>query len=140
MRRTTMFALLGLAALPAVAVAQTTNAPTSNPPMSMSQGGMGMSMGMGKGMCGPENGHHHGKWRWAMRQFHKKFDAANTTHDGHLTLDQAKKANLKMIVANFSAIDMQHRGYVTFNDVIAWRLDKIAERMENRAAELRGKD
>jgi hypothetical protein len=132
MRRTTMFALLGLAALPAVAVAQTTNAPSSNPPMSTPSGSMGMS--------GPQHGHHHGDWHRAMRQFHKKFDAANTTHDGHLTLAQAQKADLKMIVANFPAIDTQHRGYVTFNDVVAWRLDTIAAHMEKRAAELRAKD
>ena len=75
-----------------------------------------------------------------MQRFHKKFDAANTTHDGHLTLAQAQKAGMKPIVTNFAAIDTQHRGYVTFNDVIAWRLDTMAARMEKRAAELRAKD
>jgi hypothetical protein len=137
MRRTTMFALLGLAAFPAIAVAQSTMAPsttTTNPPTTMSQGSMG-SQGS-TGMCG----HHHGHWRWAMHRFHQKFDAANTTHDGHLTLAQAQKAGMKMIVAIFPAIEKQHRGYVTFNDVIAWRLDTMAARMEKRAAELRAKD
>ena len=43
---------------------------------------------------------------------------------------------MKMIVANFPAIETQHRGYVTFKDVIAWRLDTMAARMEKRAAEL----
>ena len=92
------------------------------------------------GMGDHHHWHHNGHWRQAMRKFHKKFDAANTTHDGHLTLAQAQKAGMKTIVANFAAIDTQHRGYVTFNDVIAWRLDTMAARMEKRAAELRAKD
>ena len=140
MRRTTMFALFGLAAFPAIAVAQSTMAPnstTTNSPMSMSQGG---DMGMSKGMCGHHHGKHHGDWRGAMQRFQKKFDAANTTHDGHLTLAQAQAAGMKMVVANFSAIDTQHRGYATFNDIVAWRLDTMAARMEKRAAELRAKD
>ena len=78
--------------------------------------------------------------REAMRKFHKKFDAANTTHDGHLTLAQAQEAGLKTIATNFAAIDTEHRGYVTFNDVIAWRLDTMAAHMEKRATELRAKD
>ncbi|HEY1855848.1 hypothetical protein [Acidocella sp.] len=138
MRRTTMFALLGVA-LPGIAVAQTatpsSTAPSSTTPpsaMTQPQGGMGM------------HHHHHDRcWhhaRWAMKRFHKKFDAANTTHDGHLTLAQAEKAGMKPIVKNFAAIDTQHRGYVTFNDVIAWRLDTMAARMEKRAADLRAKD
>jgi hypothetical protein len=135
MRRTTMFAVLGLAAFPAIAVAQSTMAPsttTTSPPMAMSHGSMCM--------CGHHRWHHHRHWRWAMYRFHRKFDAANTTHDGHLTLVQAQKAGMKMIVANFPAIETQHRGYVTFKDVIAWRLDTMAARMEKRAAELRAKD
>ncbi|HTJ89673.1 MAG TPA: hypothetical protein VL356_05805 [Acidocella sp.] len=135
MRRTTMFTLLGLVALPGIAVAQTTTAPsttTTNPPMAAPQGGTGMG--------DHQHWHHHGKWREAMRKFHKKFDAANTTHDGHLTLAQAEKAGMTKIVKNFNAIDTQHRGYVTFNDVVAWRLDTMAAHMEKRAAELRAKD
>jgi hypothetical protein len=130
-----MFALLGLVALPGIAVAQTATAPsttTTNPPMAAPQGD--------EGMGDHHNGHHHGKWHEAMRKFHEKFDAANTTHDGHLTFEQAQKAGMTMIVQNFKAIDTEHRGYVTFNDVVAWRLDTIAEHMEKRAAELRAKD
>ena len=133
MRRTTMFALLGLTAFPVMAAAQSTMAPNStptNPPMSMPQGDD----------MGNHHWKHHGDWRSAMKRFQKKFDAANTTHDGHLTLAQAQTAGMKMIVANFPAIDTQHRGYVTFNDVVAWRLDTMAARMEKRAAELRAKD
>jgi hypothetical protein len=137
MRRTTMFTLLGLVALPGIALAQTTTAPgstTTNPPMTAPQGDMGMGMG------DHHHWHHHGHWREAMRKFHKKFDAANTTHDGHLTLAQAQKGGLDKIAKNFEAIDTQHRGYVTFNDVIAWRLDTMAAHMEKRATELRAKD
>jgi hypothetical protein len=133
--RTTMFALLGLVALPGIAVAQTATAPsttTTTPPMAAPQGGEGMGE--------HHHWHHHEKWHQAMKKFHEKFNAANTTHDGHLTLAQAQKAGMTMIVKNFKAIDTQHRGYVTFNDVIAWRLDTMAARMEKRAAELRAKD
>ncbi len=130
MRSTTMLALLGLAALPGIAMAQTAPATTTSSTTTHPDSGM-----MGAG------GHH---WRHhqreAMKKFHKKFEAANTTHDGHLTLAQAQAAGLKPIVTNFAAIDTAHRGYVTFNDVIAWRLDTMAARMEKRAAELRAKD
>jgi hypothetical protein len=132
MRRTTMFTLLGLA-LPGIAVAQTTTAPSTAPStpsttMTQPQNDMGMDH---------QEGWHHDHW---MKKLHKKFDAANTTHDGHLTLAQAEKAGMKPIVANFEAIDTQHRGYVTFNDIVAWHLDTMAARMEKRAAELRAKD
>jgi hypothetical protein len=131
MRRTTMLALLGLAVLPGIAVAQTAST-TSTTPSTTTQPDAGM---MGPG---GHNWHHH--QREAMKKFHKKFDAANTTHDGHLTLAQAQAAGLKPIAANFAAIDTAHRGYVTFNDVVAWRLDTMAARMEKHAAELRAKD
>ncbi len=69
-----------------------------------------------------------------------KFAAANTTHDGHLTLAQAQTAGLKSIAANFTAIDTKNRGYVTFNDILAWRLDQRAQKMEQKAEALRASD
>ena len=131
MRRTTLFALFGLAALPGIAFAQTATPPSTTTTTTTTQPQNDM------GMQGGHHWRHHAHW---LKRFHKKFDEANTTHDGHLTLAQAKKAGMKQIVANFSAIDTQHRGYVTFNDIIAWRLDTMAAHMEKRAAELRAKD
>ena len=56
---------------------------------------------------------------WQQR-FVAKFEAANTTHDGHLTLAQAQAAGMHRIVKNFSAIDTTNQGYVTLQDVQAW--------------------
>ena len=68
------------------------------------------------------------------------FYAANTTHDGHLTLAQAKAAKLERVADHFSEIDVAKRGYVTFYDIEAWRLDRFAEHLEEQANELRAKD
>jgi len=80
-------------------------------------------------------GHDHGD-HWLAQ----KFAAANTTHDGHLTLAQAQAAGLHMVVDHFSDIDMSHRGYVTMNDIAAWRMDDMAKHLEQKAAELRAQD
>jgi hypothetical protein len=69
-----------------------------------------------------------------------KFYAANTTHDGHLTLAQAKAAGLKPVADNFTEIDIKKQGFVTPYDIEAWRLDDIAKRMEQRADQLRAQD
>jgi hypothetical protein len=47
----------------------------------------------------------------------ERFEQANTTHDGHLTPDQAKAAGMKNIVRRFDAIDKDHKGYVTEDDI-----------------------
>jgi hypothetical protein len=66
--------------------------------------------------------------RMTMQQ---RFDAANTTHDGKLTLDQAKAAKMTRIVANFDAIDTGKKGYVTTDDI---RVYNRAQRAAHRAA------
>ena len=68
------------------------------------------------------------------------FADANTTHDGHLTLAQAKAANMKFVTDHFADIDTKHRGYVTFYDIQAWGLDNMAKHMEHRAEQLRAQD
>lgn len=68
------------------------------------------------------------------------FYAANTTHDGHLTLAQAKAAQFDQVADHFSEIDVAKRGYVTFYDVEAWRIDRFAKHLEKQANELRAKD
>jgi hypothetical protein len=54
------------------------------------------------------------------QQFVARFDAANTTHDGHLTLAQAQAANMRGIVKHFSEIDTANAGYVTLQEIQAW--------------------
>lgn len=66
--------------------------------------------------------------RGGAGRFIQRFQAANTTGDGHLTLAQAQAAHMPMIVRNFDAIDAQHKGYVTLQDLRAWRQQMRAER------------
>jgi hypothetical protein len=48
-----------------------------------------------------------------------RFEQANVTHDGHLTLDQAK-TGYKSVARHFAAIDVDKRGYVTEDDIHAY--------------------
>jgi len=74
--------------------------------------------------------------RAGVQRFIERFQEANTTGDGHLTLEQAQAARMPMIVRNFAAIDAQHKGYVTLQDIRAWRQEMRAERQGgNRASE-----
>lgn len=130
-----------VALLPGLALAQS----TANPPppadgngamMPPPDGGPGDFAGPG-GWGGWGKGHHQGM---APGAFLMAFYAANTSHDGHLTLAQAKAADLTPVVDHFSAIDVKKRGYVTFYDIEAWRLDQIAKQLETRADQLRAAD
>jgi hypothetical protein len=65
----------------------------------------------------------------AAQQAHRfldRFNAANTTHDGRLTLQQAQAANMPWVSQNFAAIDSQHKGYITVQDVRAYRQEMRA--------------
>ncbi len=132
MRRFALLAALSFPVLPlvpAIAFAQTAAAPVIPAPTAAPSATTPAS---------PPDGHwHHGDM---MKKWQAKFDAANTTHDGHLTLAQAKAANLIPVETNFTAIDTKNRGYVTFNDILAWRMDEMAQRLEQRAASLRAED
>lgn len=59
--------------------------------------------------------------RAQVQRFIDRFHAANTTGDGRLTLAQAQAGHMPMIVRNFDTIDTQHRGYVTLQDIRAYR-------------------
>jgi hypothetical protein len=61
------------------------------------------------------------------------FADANTTHDGHLTLDQAT-SGYKSIAKSFSKIDVAHHGYVTLEDIKAWKAAKKAARLAAKHA------
>ena len=64
--------------------------------------------------------------RMTMQQ---RFDAANTSKDGKLTLDQAKAANYRRVANNFDAIDTGKKGYVTVEDIRAYgRAQRAAHR------------
>jgi hypothetical protein len=65
----------------------------------------------------PTPGQHHAQAQHLI----ERFQAANTTGDGRLTLAQAQAGHLPMIVRNFDAIDAQHKGYVTLEDIRAYR-------------------
>lgn len=49
----------------------------------------------------------------------QRFEQANVTHDGHLTLDQAK-SGYKSVARHFAAIDQDKTGYVTEDDIHAY--------------------
>jgi hypothetical protein len=49
----------------------------------------------------------------------QRFSAANTAHDGKLTLDQAK-AGLPYAARHFPDIDKDHHGYVTVEEIRAY--------------------
>ena len=46
----------------------------------------------------------------------QRFDQANITNDGQLTLEQAK-AKYKTVARHFATIDHDKKGYVTLDDV-----------------------
>ena len=64
----------------------------------------------------------------AVRAFVQRFQAANTTHDGQLTLAQAQDGHMPMIVKHFAEIDRGNKGYVTLQDIRDWRRAQAAQR------------
>lgn len=50
------------------------------------------------------------------------FAAANTSHDGKLTLAQAVQAGWSRVVRHFTDIDSGHLGYVTVDQIHAYNL------------------
>ena len=48
------------------------------------------------------------------------FEAANLSHDGHLTRDQAGKADWSRVFRHFDEIDADHRGWVTVEQIHAF--------------------
>ena len=64
----------------------------------------------------------------------QRFTAANTTHDGHLTLDQAKTAKMSSVVKHFATIDRGGKGYVTLDDLQTAQADARAAKAQQKAA------
>ena len=65
---------------------------------------------------------HHGR-----RSAEQHFAEANTSHDGRLTLDQAR-LGYKSIAKSFPEIDTGRRGYVTMDEIKAWKAARKAAR------------
>ncbi len=77
----------------------------------------------------PDAAPRHGHARKGYLSLDKRFQMANSTHDGHLTLDQARSAEVMHTVAeNFDSIDKDHKGYVTEDDIRAWYKGRRAAR------------
>lgn len=65
------------------------------------------------------------------RTLQQQFDEANTTHDGHLTLEQARAGRMNAVVRDFAETDTARRGYVTMDEIKAHRR---AVRLAKKAA------
>ena len=55
----------------------------------------------------------HMNWR-------QRFEAANTTHDGKLTREQAEAGGMPGIAHHFDLIDTDKKGYITLQDIKAF--------------------
>ncbi len=64
----------------------------------------------------PEQPHRH----YASLAEH--FVAANTSHDGKLTIDQAARAGWARIARHFDEIDAAHAGFVTVDQIHVYNL------------------
>jgi len=64
----------------------------------------------------------------------QRFDAANTTHDGHLTRAQATAANWNYVTKHFDVMDTTHKGFVTVADVHAYGAAAHAARAQRKTA------
>jgi len=60
----------------------------------------------------PKTAHSHMTWE-------QRFEQANTTHNGHLTMEQAK-TGYRAVARHFTAIDQDKKGYVTEDDIRAY--------------------
>ncbi len=61
------------------------------------------------------------------------FEAANTTHDGHLTKDQATAAKWTYVNKHFDVMDTSHKGFVTVSDIHAFSSTARAARAQQKA-------
>jgi hypothetical protein len=114
MRTPAFFLALGLATAGLATAAGAQPAPDAAP----APPGPAMSM------SGP-GGHAHTSLR-------AKFEAANVTHDGKLTLQQAQDGGLRKVAKHFAEIDRDNKGFVTLQDIGAWQREHQAEKAAAR--------
>ena len=67
--------------------------------------------------------------RHTRMTWEERFTQANASHDGHLTLEEAK-SGYKAIARHFQEIDTEGKGYITVNDVRAWHALQKAARQK----------
>jgi len=67
------------------------------------------------------------------RTLAERFDAANTTHDGKLTLEQARAGRLRAVARDFDKIDKDKRGYVSLDQIKSFQTEQRAARRTARA-------
>jgi Ca2+-binding EF-hand superfamily protein len=65
------------------------------------------------------------KIQQAKPELEKRFHAADTNHDGKLTLDEAKD-KMPRVYKNFADIDSQKNGYVTIEQIEQFAESKLA--------------
>ena len=63
----------------------------------------------------------------AMEKIRQRFNQADTDGNGQLTLEEARKAGLGMVVRNFDRIDRTHSGQVSFDDLKAYLILRRSE-------------
>ena len=63
--------------------------------------------------------------RHSRQTWEQHFVQANAAHDGHLTPEEARDG-FPLVARHFEDIDADHKGYVTQNDLRAWRIMKKA--------------
>lgn len=63
----------------------------------------------------------------ARQTWQHQFAEANLARDGHLTLGEAT-AGYSSVAKHFSDIDADHKGYITVEDIQAWRIVRKAAR------------
>jgi hypothetical protein len=64
----------------------------------------------------------------AHMRMNDKFAAANVTHDGRLTQQQAQAGGMRAVARHFAEIDRDQKGYVTLQDVKEWHRARHAEK------------
>ena len=68
------------------------------------------------------------------RTLAERYAAANTTHDGKLTVEQARAGHLRAVVRDFAMIDKSKKGYVTLDEIRAHQSEQRAARKAARDA------
>ena len=63
----------------------------------------------------------------AMEKLRQRFKQADTDGNGQLTLEEARKAGLGMVVKNFDQIDTAHSGHISFDDLKAYLILRRSE-------------
>ncbi len=102
------------------AFAQTAAAPAAPPPAMTAPAAPAPTMAPTMTPAAPATSTAAPKTAHKRQTLQERFDAANTTHDGHLTQAQAASAKWTYVNKHFSAIDKDHKGYVTVDDIHAY--------------------